>query len=194
MPSSSKASLTEKDDSRLPYPNNETEYRSITAEKRPVNDDLNNDDHESFQEHEYASEHPPRQKPFYRRKRVLITCAIGTVIFLAIFIPLLILVIIPKIAQALLDSSSMQVKQLNMASPAEEQMSVAVTAQVGGIPKIFSAELSFTEDVQVFWKDGLIGTMTLSPVSVKGGKGDIQQETGFKIVNGQLFAAFAKEM
>jgi hypothetical protein len=125
---------------------------------------------------------------------VIITCAVGTVIFLAIFIPLLILVIIPKVAQALLNSSSMEIKQLNMTNPGETALTVSVAAQVGGIPKIFSADLEFTEQVLVYWKDQAIGSMNLDPVKVKSGKGDILQVSGFTIENKEAFAAFAKDM
>lgn len=125
---------------------------------------------------------------------MIITCAVGTVIFLAIFIPLLILVIIPKVAQALLNSSSMEIKQLNMTNPGETALTVSVAAQVGGIPKIFSADLEFTEQVLVYWKDQVIGSMNLDPVKVKSGKGDLLQVSGFTIENKEAFAAFAKDM
>ncbi|KFH70915.1 hypothetical protein MVEG_03761 [Podila verticillata NRRL 6337] len=191
MPSSSKNSLTEKH-STLPYGEHEVEYSSVSDDHDEKNRQI--EDHESFREYEYDSAHKPYRAPFYRRKKVIWTCVAGTVIFLAIFIPLLIFVIIPKIAQSLLNSSDMVIQQLNMTNPGETALTVSVAAQVQGIPKIFSADLEFTDEIQVFWNQKQIGAMSLDPVEVKGGKGAIHQSTGFKITDTGTFAAFAKEM
>ncbi|KAF9164740.1 hypothetical protein BGX21_005053 [Mortierella sp. AD011] len=182
---SSKNSLNEKEQ-QLPYAESETEYNDQHAQDKEVEDE--------FAVYEYDTPHKPTRKPFYRRKRVIITCAVGTVIFLAIFIPILLFVILPKVAQALLNSSSMQINQLNMTSPGETAMTVSVAAQVGGIPKIFSANLEFTQEILVYWEGTAIGSMELNPVDVKGGRGDIQQVTGFTILDKNAFAGFAKTM
>ncbi|KAG0002077.1 hypothetical protein BGZ65_002939, partial [Modicella reniformis] len=194
MSTSSKNSLTEKNHD-LPYPDAETEYNNVADEdERHINHNDFDDHNESIKEYEYEISHKPHRKPFYRRKKVIITCLVGTVIFLAIFIPLLILVIIPKVAQSLLNSSSMEIMQLNMTNPGETALTVSVSARVGGIPKIFSADLEFTDRVLVHWQNQAIGSMNLDPVKVKGGKGDIMQGTGFNIENKEAFAAFAKDM
>ncbi|KAK3829866.1 MAG: hypothetical protein JOS17DRAFT_747849 [Linnemannia elongata] len=172
----------------LPYPDADTEYNSVSEKERETGDN------ESFREYEYDSAHKPHQPPFYRRKKVIWTCVLGTIIFLAIFIPLLIFVIIPKIAQAMLNSSSMSILQLNMTNPGETSLTVSVSAEVGGIPKIFSADMEFTEKVLVSWNGQAIGSMSLDPVHVSGGKGNILQSTAFAIVNKDAFAAFAKDM
>lgn len=172
----------------LPYPEADTEYNSISDKEKEAGDN------ESFREYEYDSAHKPYQPPFYRRKKVIWTCVIGTIIFLAIFVPLLIFVIIPKIAQAMLNSSSMTIIQLNMTNPGETSLTVSVSAEVGGIPKIFSADMEFTEKVLVSWNGQAIGSMSLDPVHVSGGKGNILQSTSFAIVNKDAFAAFAKDM
>ncbi|KAF9353186.1 hypothetical protein BGX26_009022 [Mortierella sp. AD094] len=181
---SSKNSLNEKEH-QLPYADTETEYNDHHA--------LDKEDDE-FQEYEYDTPDKPVRKPFYRRKRVIISCAVGVVIFLAIFIPLLILVILPKIAQLLLNSSSMQINQLNMTNPGESALTISVAAQVGGIPKIFSANLEFSQEILVHWNGSAIGSMNLDPVEVKGGQGDISQVTGFTIVDKDAFAGFVKAM
>ncbi|KAG0001034.1 hypothetical protein BGZ79_005184 [Entomortierella chlamydospora] len=182
---SSKNSINEKEQ-QLPYTESETEYNDHHAQDKEEEDE--------FEVYEYDTPHKPIRKPFYRRKRVIITCAVGVVIFLAIFIPLLLFVILPKVAQALLNSSSMQINQLNMTSPGESAMTVSVAAQVGGIPKIFSANLEFTQEILVYWEGTAIGSMELNPVEVKGGQGDIQQVTGFTILDKNAFAGFAKTM
>ncbi|KAG0055970.1 hypothetical protein BGZ83_006737 [Gryganskiella cystojenkinii] len=193
-----KSSVNEKDDASFPYPEAETEYSSVTGDHdTPLTRNKEgevDDDHESFMEYEYDSPHKPLQPPFYRRKRVLVTCAIGTIVFLAIFVPLLILVIIPKIAQSLLNTSQMEIIQLNMTNPGESALTVSVAAQVMGIPKIFSAEMVFEETIIVHWNGVAIGSMNLDPVHVKSGKGDISQSTGFTILDKTAFTEFAKTM
>ncbi|KAF9400526.1 hypothetical protein BGZ76_007693, partial [Entomortierella beljakovae] len=164
----------------LPYDDQETDYQSVIHDKEE--DELN--------EYEYDNATRPTPKPFYRRKRVIVACAVGTVIFLAAFIPLFIFVILPKIAQVLLNSASMEIKQLNMTSPGETAMTVSVAAQVGGIPKIFSANLEFTQKIEIDWNGKTIGSMDLDPVQVKSGKGDILQSTPFAIEDKDAFTAF----
>ncbi|KAF9338104.1 hypothetical protein BG006_010920 [Podila minutissima] len=177
----------------LPYDEDETEYQDYTQNRSgaPHENDLP-DEHESF--HEYESRHKPHQTPFYRRRRVWMFCGIATVIFLAIFFPILIKFIIPAIAQLMMNNVEMKVVQLNMTDPGETSMTVSVLASVGGIPKLSSASMEFTEAVVVSWNGIEIGSMTLGTVHVSKGKGDILQTTTFKILNTQAFGDFAKVM
>ncbi|KAF9974403.1 hypothetical protein BGZ73_002201 [Actinomortierella ambigua] len=205
LSSSSKNSLTEKDSTALPYPDSETEYISASRrmskessyvynEKGQVVRDVDPEDRMSFEEYQYDSLIKPHQPPLYRRRKFWIWCGIITVIFLAIFIPLLILVIIPAIAQSVLNGSTMTLVQLNMTSPSETNMDVSMNVELGGIPSIFNAKLDFTEEIQVSWNNRLIGAMTLQQVEVTKGKGSIQQVTTFAIKDGAAFADFAKSM
>ncbi|KAG0239920.1 hypothetical protein BGW41_007403 [Actinomortierella wolfii] len=206
MPSSSTNSLTEKKDSTaLPYTDAETEYYSVSQrmskesnyvynDKGQVVRDVDPEDRVSFEEYHYDSITKPQQPPLYRRRKFWIWCGIGTVVFLAIFIPLLIIVIIPAIAQAVLNGSTMTLVQLNMTSPSETNMDVSMNVDVGGIPSIFSAKIDFTEEIIVSWDNRPIGAMTLQQAEVHKGKGTIQQVTSFTIKDGNAFADFTKSM
>ncbi|KAF9904307.1 hypothetical protein EC991_002858 [Linnemannia zychae] len=183
----------------LPYNEDETEYLDVTGPshndtttKEAHHDDDEIEDHESF--HEYSTTQKPYKKPIYRRKRYVIGCLVGTVIFLAIFIPLFLKFALKPIGQHMMNKASMTVVQLNMTEPQETQMTVSVLASVGGIPKIFSATMEFTDKVEVSWEGWLIGSMTLGSVHVSGGKGDILQSTTFQIVNTTAFSQFAEVM
>ncbi|KAG0254090.1 hypothetical protein DFQ27_007031 [Actinomortierella ambigua] len=205
MSSSSRNSLTEKDQTALPYPESETEYLSVSRrmskessyvfnEKGQVVKDADPEDRVSFEEYQYDSLVKPHQPPLYRRRKFWIWCGVITVVFLAIFIPLLIFVIIPAIAQSVLNGSTMTLVQLNMTSPSETNMDVSMNVQVGGIPSIFNAKLDFTEEILISWNNRLIGAMTLQQVEVTKGKGSIQQVTAFSIKDGAAFADFTKSM
>ncbi|KAF9990705.1 hypothetical protein BGZ75_000091 [Mortierella antarctica] len=185
MPSSSRYSLTDLDDD-LPYSEAETDYHSVAQDPEEDSDD--------FEEYE---EKPPQIRvtvPFYRRRAVILGCCLLTTLFLAIFVPLLIYVIIPKIAQLMLNSATMDIKQINMTNPTETSIGLSIDAQVGNIIKIVSAELQFTEDIQVHWQGQLIGSMSLDAVHVKSGKGAIAQTTDFTILNTTAFSAFVSDL
>ncbi|KAF9287309.1 hypothetical protein BGZ88_008677 [Linnemannia elongata] len=180
----------------LPYDEDETEYLDVTGPstttKEAHHDEEEFEEYESF--HEYSTTQKPYKKPIYRRKRYVIGCLVGTVIFLAIFIPLFLKFALKPIAQLMMNSASMTVVQLNMTEPQETQMTVSVLASVGGIPKIFSATMEFTDKVEFSWEGWLIGSMTLGTVHVSKGKGDILQSSTFQILNTTAFSQFAKVM
>lgn len=180
----------------LPYDEDETEYLDVTGpsttNKEAHHDEEEFEEYESF--HEYSTTQKPYKKPIYRRKRYVIGCIVGTVIFLAIFIPLFLKFALKPIAQLMMNSASMTVVQLNMTEPQETQMTVSVLASVGGIPKIFSATMEFTDKVEFSWEGWLIGSMTLGTVHVSKGKGDILQSSTFQILNTTAFSQFAKVM
>ncbi|GJJ73031.1 hypothetical protein EMPS_05389 [Entomortierella parvispora] len=185
-PSPSPSSTSSQYSQDLPYNEKEIEYQDATG--NPPDDEF------VFEEYAYLSNHKPYRKPIWRQKKVLIGCGVGTVIFLAIFIPLLIVVIIPKVAQLMMNNASMSVVQLNMTQPGEMAMAVSVLATVGGIPSLLSASLEFTQEVDISWENELIGSMTLGEVKVSKGKGDIVQTTQFQIKNTTAFGDFAKVM
>ncbi|KAG9063687.1 hypothetical protein KI688_003798 [Linnemannia hyalina] len=84
--------------------------------------------------------------------------------------------------------------QLNMTEPQETQMTVSVLAALGGIPKIFSATMEFTDKVEVSWEGWLIGSVTLETVHVSKGKEEILHSAMFQILNTTALSQFAKVM
>ncbi|KAG0327643.1 hypothetical protein BGZ99_007224 [Dissophora globulifera] len=166
------------------------------------NEDKNDD---SIYEYEYESAVKPYQAPFYRRKKFWWTCTIVSLLSLAIFIPLLLIVIIPKVAQAVMNASTMQIQQMNMTNPQEASVHVSVAAAIVGIPSIFAATVEFQEPVQVYWVRGAaaaagdqqprVGQMSLGTIVKKAfAKAEFSQSTIFEIADAQLFGEFAKVM
>ncbi|KAG0230133.1 hypothetical protein BGW42_001120 [Actinomortierella wolfii] len=161
------------------------------------------DDDDEKRMFEYESKHKPLPTPFYKRRRFWCRCCGATVIFVAIFVPVFIFVLLPLIAQQMLNSSDMIIQQLNLTSLTETSAEASVRASMKGIPTIMSAQVDFLEDVKVFWDtDGQkssqpMGSMKLGTVVMpRGAKGGamIEQQTTFKILDPDRFGFFAKEM
>ncbi|KAF9962074.1 hypothetical protein BGZ72_010680 [Mortierella alpina] len=168
-----------------------------------ASEELDEHDLDSLQAYDYETSTRPYQKPFYRRKRFWWLCTIATIISLAIFVPLLLFVIIPKIAQAVMNASTMQIVQMNMTNPQERSVQVSVNAGILGIPSMFAATVEFLEPVQVFWiREGAegqsqprVGQMVLGTIEKKAfEKAQFIQATTFEIADPVLFGEFAKVM
>ncbi|KAF9183272.1 hypothetical protein BGZ50_004315 [Haplosporangium sp. Z 11] len=187
----------------MPYSEDETEYRDTISDshgtRRHDNKYNHHDDSSQREEpeslYEYTMhEKPHRKTPVYKRRRYILGCIICIIVFLAIFIPLFLKFALKPIAQSMMDNATMTVVQLNMTDPQEDLMTVSVQAAVGGIPKIFSASMEFTQAVDISW-DGLwIGSMILGTIHVSKGQGEILEATRFTIVNSTAFGQFAKVM
>lgn len=160
----------------MPYSPEEVDY---SDEKDPMDE-----------EYGHAAE---KRKRFYQTKRFWIRCALITIVILAIFIPLLLFVILPKLVQSIVNHSTMSMTQLNMTDATESDVKVSLT---GGIANagIFPATIDFPEPILVQWEGKTLGKMRMSSVSASGGKADIVDSTTFTIVDKEAFTTFAKAM
>jgi len=164
----------------LPYSAKEVEY----------NDEKNDDFDEYDEEYGHAAEKRVR---FYQTKRFWIRCLVILVIVLAILIPLIIFVILPKLVQSIVNHSQMSMNQLNMTDASETGMKVSLT---GGISNagIFPATIEFPEPIIVSWEGHQLGSMMMSAVKAKGGSATIVDSTTFTIIDKDAFGNFAKQM
>ncbi|KAF9581671.1 hypothetical protein BGW38_001225 [Lunasporangiospora selenospora] len=183
MSTTSNERLTEKQakksDENLPYSPEEVEYQD---EK----------DLDPFGEEEYGH-HVEKRVRFYQTRRFWIRCIAILIVVLAILIPLIIFVILPKLVQTIVNHSTMSLSQLNMTEPTETGMKVSL---IGGIDNagIFPATIDFPEPIVVSWNGKQLGQMTMSSVNAKGGKAEIVDATAFSIIDKEAFATFAKDM
>ncbi|KAF9926852.1 hypothetical protein FBU30_003642 [Linnemannia zychae] len=185
MSTGSNDHLTEKaavprDDSSnedLPYSKKETEYQDDGFD-------------EYDEEYGHAAEKRVR---FYKTKRFWIRCLVILVILIAILVPLIIFVILPKLVQTIVNHSEMSMNQLNMTDATETSMKVSLT---GGIANagIFPATIEFPEPIVVSWEGHKLGSMMMSTVKASGGSASIVDSTTFDIIDKEAFATFAKEM
>jgi hypothetical protein len=161
----------------LPYSPKEVEY--------------NDDGFDEYdEEHGHAAEKRVR---FYKTKRFWIRCLVILVILLAILVPLIIFVILPKLVQSIVNHSEMSMNQLNMTDASETGMKVSLT---GGISNagIFPATIEFPEPIVVSWEGHQLGSMKMSAVKASGGSATIVDSTTFTIIDKEAFGTFAKQM
>ncbi|KAF9103461.1 hypothetical protein BGX27_010563 [Mortierella sp. AM989] len=168
---------TSKED--LPYSAAEVEYKDET------------DDFDTYEEEwEHTVE---KRKRFYQRKRFWVKCILITIVILAIFIPLIIFVILPKLVQHIVDGSDMSMNQLNMTDVTENDMKVSISGGIGNAG-IFPATIEFPEPIIVSWEGRKLGSMNMASVKASGGKASILDSTTFSIIDKDAFATFSKEM
>ncbi|KAF9992353.1 hypothetical protein BGZ80_006084 [Entomortierella chlamydospora] len=163
----------------LPYSPEEVEYKDETGE---------------FDVYEEEWDHVvEKRKRFYQRKRFWVRCILILIVFLAIFIPLLIFVILPKLVQVIVNGSTMSMTQLNMTDVSETSMKVSISGGIGNAG-IFPATIEFPEPIIVSWEGHQLGSMNMASVKASGGTASILDSTTFTIIDKDAFATFSKDM
>ncbi|KAF9954644.1 hypothetical protein BGZ72_004432 [Mortierella alpina] len=172
MHSLSTENLTEKrnDGEELPYNPSETDYI------------------------EASESHKAQQAPrFYKRKGFWMICVPLTIVMLAILVPIVLLVVLPKLVQSIVNQSTMSLAQINMTDATETSTKVSLAGTVGNAG-IFSATIDFPEPIAVAWEGRPLGNMTMSSIKASGGKGSINEKTTLMITDKDAFSDFAKKM
>ncbi|KAF9583044.1 hypothetical protein BGW38_010364, partial [Lunasporangiospora selenospora] len=162
---------------------------------RPDGDDLPYDEREEdYQEfEEYDEVQKPKARPFYKRKKYWIFCAILTVIVVAVAVPLALFVILPKVAQVILDNSGMSFKSIQITNPTNTSLVMDMNGDLTNTGP-FSATIKFPEPIEVYYKDVLLGSMTLPDTKASGGKGSLLATQSFKINDPEAFGSFSADM
>ncbi|KAJ3095144.1 hypothetical protein HDU97_007233 [Phlyctochytrium planicorne] len=145
-----------------------------------------------------------QKPPFWTRKRKIAAwiCAGTTIVLLAILIPVLLLVIVPKIAQDSINSSRLTFASVSITNIKDDSYTLASTGRVENAG-MFDAEITFPSAVQVFWTnrpDGAadlqIGSMSLPGFSVSGAapkSGNVEiPGTQFAVSSVDNMSAFSK--
>ncbi|KAG0237854.1 hypothetical protein B0O80DRAFT_409402 [Mortierella sp. GBAus27b] len=156
----------------LPYPNHEEDYQD-------------------FEEYEEVTK--PKARPFYKRRRYWVFCAIMTVVTLAVGVPLALFVILPKVAQVILNNSTMQFNSIQITNPQNTSLVMAMDGTLGNTGP-FSATIQFPEPIMVYYNDVLLGSMVLPETKASGGKGTLKAEPTFNINDEAAFGSFSADM
>ncbi|CAO3567359.1 unnamed protein product [Mortierella alpina] len=99
---------------------------------------------------------------------------------MAIAIPLVILVILPKIVQSIVNGSTMTLAQMNMTHATETSTQVSLAGAVRNAG-IFSATIDFPEPIAVAWEGRSLGTVNMSSIKATGGEGTIFEKTHMSV-------------
>ncbi|CAG8582081.1 17100_t:CDS:2 [Cetraspora pellucida] len=134
------------------------------------------------------SESSPR---FYRQKRFWTICVAVTIVLLAIFIPLFILVIFPAIAQSAIDSSSLSLNHINLTDIKEGSVTIASSGSISNAGP-FSSTISFDGPVSMVYNDQEMGQVNFDTISTNGGSAEIILDAReLTITNKDVFGNFS---
>ncbi|KAF9956522.1 hypothetical protein BGZ65_002641, partial [Modicella reniformis] len=153
--------------------------------------DERDEDYQEFEEYDEVAK--PKARPFYKRRRFWVFCAIMTVIVLAVGVPLALFVILPKVAQVILNNSTMQFNSIQITNPQNTSLEMAMDGTLGNTGP-FSATIKFPEPIMVYYNDVLLGSMELPETKASGGKGTLMAQPTFSIHDEAAFGSFSVDM
>ncbi|KAG2172665.1 hypothetical protein INT43_000012 [Umbelopsis isabellina] len=159
-------------------------------------------------------EKPPQKKRFYKNKKYWIICSIISVIMIVVVVLLIIFVAFPKIAQLIINNSSITVNKasITFAPPANDGSSsvskrqdapfvadgnntfyMAMEAGLGNTGP-FGADIAFTSPITVSYNNVELGVVNVPGTHVSGGHGTLTSNSPFNITNMDAFNQFAIDM
>ncbi|KAK3837658.1 MAG: hypothetical protein JOS17DRAFT_731540 [Linnemannia elongata] len=148
--------------------------------------------HEEFDEYEDVKQ--PNRPKFYRRRKFWICCIPTTIIGIIIAVVLALYVIMPKIAQGLMNKATINFTQIDITNPTATSMDIVM---VGAMDKTgpFHADISFPGTVTVSWNNKVLGTTVIPGTSTaSGGHGDLNLQSSFQISDAAAFTEFSAYM
>ncbi|KAF9115595.1 hypothetical protein BGX27_007332 [Mortierella sp. AM989] len=156
----------------------------IRDEADPHNDE--------FEEYEDAKQTTPPK--FYRRRKFWICCIPGTIVIVIVAVILALFVIMPKIAQGLMNKATINFSQIDIANPTPTSMDIVMQGDMQHTGP-FHAEISFPGTVAVFWNDIQLGTTQIPGTSTaSGGQGALDLQSSFTVTNSSAFIEFSSYM
>ncbi|GJJ74082.1 hypothetical protein EMPS_06440 [Entomortierella parvispora] len=152
------------------------------------------EDHHPDEFEEYDDVKQPHRPKFYRRRKFWMFCIPNLIIATIVAVLLGLYVIMPKIAQGLMNKATIEFDQIDITNPSATNMDIVM---VGNMRKTgpFAAEISFPGEVTVSWNGIVLGT-TQIPGSSKasGGHGTLNLASSFTVTNATGFTEFSSYM
>ncbi|KAK5808540.1 hypothetical protein F5H01DRAFT_416439 [Linnemannia elongata] len=148
--------------------------------------------HEEFDEYDDVKQ--PNRPKFYRRRKFWICCIPTIIIGIIIAVVLALYVIMPKIAQGLMNKATINFTQIDITNPTATSMDIAM---VGDMDKTgpFHADISFPGTVTVSWNNKVLGTTVIPGTSTaSGGHGALNLQSSFQISDAAAFSEFSAYM
>ncbi|KAG0305312.1 hypothetical protein BGZ97_001149 [Linnemannia gamsii] len=153
--------------------------------------DERDEDYQEFEEYDEVTK--PATRPFYKRRKYWYFCAVMTVLAIAIGVPLALFVILPKVAQLILNNSTMSFKNIQITNPTNTSLQMSMDGDLGNTGP-FAATIEFPEPIKVFYGDTELGDMTLPPTKASGGSGKLVADAQFNIKDQGAFGSFSADM
>ncbi|KAF8984175.1 hypothetical protein BGZ46_008689 [Entomortierella lignicola] len=156
----------------------------ISDEADPQNDEFE----------EYAEEKQASRPKFYRRRKFWFCCIPSTIIIVIVVVILILYVIMPKIAQGLMNNATINFSQIDIANPSPSAMDIAMQGDMYHTGP-FHAEISFPGSVSVSWNGIELGTTEIPGTSTaSGGHGTLNLQSSFSVTNSSAFSEFSSYM
>ncbi|KAF9163540.1 hypothetical protein DFQ26_002426 [Actinomortierella ambigua] len=168
-----------------------TQNGSPSNEVETLPYDEREEDYHEFEEYDEVTK--PASPPFYKRRKYWIFCAIMTVIVVAVAVPLALFVILPKIAQSIINQSTMEFNKIDITNPTASSLSMMMDGSLGNTGP-FSATIKFPEPIRVSYQNKLLGNMMLPDTKASGGSGELKATAAFNIDDADAFGAFSSDM
>ncbi|KAG0264431.1 hypothetical protein BG011_006790, partial [Mortierella polycephala] len=148
--------------------------------------------HDEFDEYDDAKQ--ASRPKFYRRRKFWIFCIPNAIIALIVAVILALYVIMPKIAQGLMNKSTIDFSQIDITNPSPTSMDIVMLGEMKNTGP-FHAEISFPGEVTVSWNNLELGK-TIIPGTSKaaGGRGDLNLQSSFTVTNATAFTEFSSHM
>ncbi|KAF9134803.1 hypothetical protein BG015_003365, partial [Linnemannia schmuckeri] len=153
--------------------------------------DERDEDYQEFEEYDEVTK--PTTRPFYKRRKYWYFCAVMTVLAVAIGVPLALFVILPKVAQLILNNSTMTFKAIQITNPTNTSLQMSMDGDLGHTGP-FAATIEFPEPIKVFYGETELGDMSLPPTKASGGSGKLVAEAQFNIKDQGAFGSFSADM
>ncbi|KAF9981330.1 hypothetical protein BGZ75_007419 [Mortierella antarctica] len=153
--------------------------------------DEREEDYQEFEEYDEVTK--PQNPPFYKRRNYWIFCAIMTVIVVAVAVPLALFVILPKVAQSIINKSNMEFSSIQITEPTNTSMVMAMDGSLTDTGP-FSATIKFPEPIEVYYNEILLGSMNLPDTKASGGKGSLLASARFTVADEKSFGSFSADM
>ncbi|KAG0306731.1 hypothetical protein BGZ99_001699, partial [Dissophora globulifera] len=154
--------------------------------------DEDNPHNEEFDEYEDAKQPAPTK--FYRRRKFWMFCIPNMIISLIVAVVLGLYVIMPKVAQHLMNNASINFSEIDIANVTATSMDVVIRGNLQNTGP-FHADISFPEIVVISWNGIELGTTEIPGKSTaSGGHGTLDLQSSVTISNSTAFTEFSSYM
>ncbi|KAF9934826.1 hypothetical protein FBU30_010799 [Linnemannia zychae] len=152
------------------------------------------EDHQNDEFDEYDDVKQPTRPKFYRRRKFWIFCIPNLIIAIIVAVILALYVIMPKIAQGLMNKATINFSQIDITNPTATTMDIVMVGEMDHTGP-FHAEISFPEPVTVSWNNTILGTTVIPGTSTaSGGHGALNLQSSFQVTDAAAFTAFSSYM